>query len=129
MKRNLAVSMILGALLLTQAAPLVAAGSHCPMRAPGVSLCSVCEFGGVPGHSTAVSASSCCRFEAANPSSQTPGVVPTAQKTPGPWPAFDSIASVDPARDRVAVREHLGSARAPLRSTNSPLILGTTLRL
>jgi hypothetical protein len=101
---------------------------HCPMQPAGVSLCGVCDFGGASGQGAQISATSCCKFETANPAPQTPGVVPTLQK-PGTAPIVDG--AVSPSDSHVGMRSSAGgpSAFSTIRSTNSPLTLRTILRL
>ncbi|HYR51076.1 MAG TPA: hypothetical protein VET83_00520 [Candidatus Dormibacteraeota bacterium] len=128
MTRSLAALTVLGALMLGQGAPLMVLDRHCPMQPAGVSLCGVCDFGGASGQGAQVSASSCCKFEKANPTPQTPGVVPANQKAAAAQP-WDAAAS--PSSSHVGLTSW-GSTRSVspnFRSTDSPLTLGTALRL
>jgi hypothetical protein len=126
--RSLAALTVLGALMLGQGAALMALDRHCPMQPAGVSLCGVCDFGGASGQGAQVSAGSCCKFETANPAPQTPGVVPTIQKT-GAGPLLDAVVSPRDSHAGVMSSEIARTASSNLRSTCSPLTLGTALRL
>ena len=128
MKRAITAVTALGALTLGLGAPLTALDRHCPMQSSGASLCAVCDFGGASEREARVSAASCCRFEAANPAPQTPGVIPTIQMA-GASHALDGAVSLADPRTAVIVSAAVRFAPTPPRSTHSPLTFRTTLRL
>ena len=127
-KRNIAALAALGALLLGLGAPLTALDPHCPMQPPGASLCAVCDIGGATGQGAQVSAGSCCKFEPANPAPRTPGVAPAIQKG-GPAQVLDGALPWSDSHGGMMLSEGARSAPFQNRSTRTPLILGTTLRL
>jgi len=120
--RRLAAMLLLGLTVSAQAAPL-AAGAHCAMQGP---LAPCCERAGTPSHGATVAAGSCCRFEAAVPKTQTPGILSQARHQDDSSPLL-----VLPPSSQL---KGLASARSEShalqpRSTDSPLTLHNILRL
>ena len=128
MPRRVFSFLILSTLIGAQAAPLAAGGRRCATSPSAHSgLCAVCVISGAPGSGASVSAGSCCRFEAASPTAQTPGVVPSAQRAH----ETGALALLQASMHWDAMSSP-GVAHADLqtpRSTDSPVSLHSTLRL
>jgi hypothetical protein len=127
--RNVTSFLLLGILLAGQGAPLAANGLNCPMsRSAAAKACAVCAVPGGAERRASVAAGSCCRFEAASPTAQTPGVVPAA-------PRCQNTAVSGAARSGSTLDGAFflprpdGANLSPPRSTDSPLSLRNTLRL
>ncbi len=129
MTRHMTGLFLLGILLAAQGAPLAASGRHCPMsRSAQSRVCAVCVIPEHPGHDASVSAGSCCRFEAASPTAQTPGVVPSARRANEA--AVTALAALPASTRWDDLFSHTAfTDLAPPRSTDSPISLHNTLRL
>ena len=129
MGRRLISFLVLGILLAAHAAPLTAGGRHCGMeRDARVAVCPGCGDA-APNRAATVSATSCCRFEAASPRSTTPGVLPSIQRAQdsGSAAAFMLACVVTAETSRALLPAR--SPSPPLRSSDTPITLNSTLRL
>ncbi len=130
MRRRFVSGFVLAVLVVIQAAPLATAGPACPMvRAPtAISRCHTCDASPGADKTPALSAGSCCRFEAASPTSAIPGVVPVTQRVQNPEisPACDSAT-------HALGRDHWADSSAGYdssrRRSDSPVTRNNTLRL
>jgi len=124
--RRLISILVLTVLLGAQAAPLAASPRHCALERPAPArVC--CDRSGDPDRQASISAGSCCRFEAATPRTQAPGIVPSP---PLSRDGATSPAALALSRIEIpAPGQRSGSDPVQPRSTRSPLSLQTALRL
>jgi len=129
MIRRIAAVLVLGLTVSAQAAPILAQVRGCAMpRASSAKSCPRCDLGSTAAHGVALSAGSCCRFEASEPATRAPGIVPMPPRATEDAGSPLLTAFDGPSRD-AALPARSGPALAPLRSTDSPASLHNTLRL
>lgn len=129
MARRFASFVLLGIMMTAQAAPLAASGPVCPMERPASLLCVGCDGSDAPNRGTTVSAASCCRFEAASPTSPAPGVIPLLQRAQDSGAAPVSTLAAGPSGDEFLMPAFSSFHPSSLRSTDSPITRNNTLRL
>jgi hypothetical protein len=129
MMRRIAAILVLGLTVSAQAAPIAAQVRGCAMpRSISARSCPRCDMGSSSARSVALSAGSCCHFEASEPTTRAPGVVPVPARAGEDAGSMLAISSNTLTWD-VAFAARPGPAFAPLRSTDSPASLHNTLRL
>ena len=119
MIRRLTAIFLLGVAVSGQAAPLAVA-----------SVCRTmpcCGHAPQPAGDAAVAASSCCHFEACEPTTRDTGVVPSTVRSEGSTAPLALLPAL-PRLDRFGT-DGLAPPLAPDRSPDSPVTLHTTLRL
>jgi hypothetical protein len=123
--RRLTGFLTLVVVLCTQGVPLAACATNCPVKQPKTMEC--CVSGKGPTRGAALSAASCCHFEAATPSAQLAGTVPPPQRSQEKESLL-AILTPSPALYSPAP-ERQGWEFPQPRSTDSPISLHNTLRL
>ena len=129
MMRRIAAILVLGLTVSAQAAPIAAQVRGCAMpRSIAARSCPRCDLGSGSARTVALSAGSCCHFEASEPTTRAPGIVPASGGSSEDAGSLLVLSSDVHAWD-AAPAAHPIFASAPLRSTDSPPSLHTTLRL
>ena len=118
--------LVLSALVAVHAAPLAAGVTHCAMQSQASPMLCCGPAGDSP-RGASVATGSCCRFEAATPSAQAPGIIPTpsgSHDQGGPLAILSYSSGIGPPAPGRS-----GSEPSQPRSTDSPISLRNTLRL
>ena len=129
MIRRIAAILVLALTASAQAAPITARVAGCAMpHSRPARTCPRCDLGSIPNPSAALSAASCCKFGASEPTNRAPGIVPAPSRAADDSGSLLALSST-PTSWTAALPVRSGPASAPLRSTDSPASLHSSLRL